>query len=102
MVLRLLDTGAEAVEEVDGAHASRCAALRSLWLGRAGPQSGSQRPPRALLLAHRTSLCPRLHPAPTPAGIDAVEAVQYGAAPPELQRMAAALVDKYYGADNEP
>jgi hypothetical protein len=28
--------------------------------------------------------------------------LQYGAAPPELQRMAAALVDKYYGADNEP
>ncbi|KAI3431378.1 hypothetical protein D9Q98_004432 [Chlorella vulgaris] len=51
MVLRLLDTGAEEVEAVDG--------------------------------------------------IDAIEAVQYGAAPPELQRMAAALVDKYYGADNE-
>jgi hypothetical protein len=52
MVLRLLDTGAEAIEEVDG--------------------------------------------------IDAIEAVQYGAAPPELQRMAAALVDKYFGADAEP
>ncbi|KAI7843347.1 hypothetical protein COHA_003044 [Chlorella ohadii] len=52
MVLRLLDTGAEAIEEVDG--------------------------------------------------IDAIEAVQYGAAPPELQRMAAALVDRYFGADNEP
>ncbi|KAL4440465.1 hypothetical protein ABPG75_003466 [Micractinium tetrahymenae] len=51
MVLRLLDTGAEAVEEVDG--------------------------------------------------IDAIEAVQYGAAPPELQRMAAALVDKYFGQDAE-
>lgn len=35
-------------------------------------------------------------------GIDAMEAVQFGAVPPELQRMAAALVDKYFGADNEP
>lgn len=34
-------------------------------------------------------------------GIDAVEAIQFGAAPPELQRMAAALVDKYYGAEKE-
>lgn len=32
-------------------------------------------------------------------GIDAMEAVQFGDAPPELQQMAAALVDKYYGAD---
>ena len=32
-------------------------------------------------------------------GIDAMEKVQFGAAPPELQQMAAALVDKYYGTD---
>lgn len=34
-------------------------------------------------------------------GIDAIEAVQYGSGPPELQRMAAALVDKYYGTEAE-
>jgi hypothetical protein len=28
--------------------------------------------------------------------------VQYGAAPPALQQMAAQLVDRYFGADNEP
>lgn len=32
-------------------------------------------------------------------GIDALEAIQFGNAPAELQRMAAGLVDKYYGED---
>ena len=34
-------------------------------------------------------------------GIDALESIQFGAAPPELQRMAAALVDKYWGEEKE-
>jgi len=33
--------------------------------------------------------------------LPALLCVQYGPAPPELQRMAAALVDKYFGADAE-
>lgn len=32
-------------------------------------------------------------------GIDALEAVQYGSHPPDMQKMAAHLVDKYFGED---
>lgn len=142
MVLRLLDTGAEAIEEVDGIDAIEAVQVRpELASPACRPlavlQWQSQRPyrlrvqeycspaarstfvlltidgplPSSLPWLHAACSegtkpavpCMRGHPAaPNPACLHcSSRALQYGAAPPELQRMAAALVDKYYGQDAE-
>jgi hypothetical protein len=102
MVLRLLDTGAEAVEEVDGIDA-----IEAVQAGRYSQLYCHCSDPACCLLLPANTCAARHHARCILIGLTTcphvfLHAVQYGAAPPALQQMAAQLVNRYFGADNEP
>jgi hypothetical protein len=108
MVLRLLDTGVEAVEEADGIDAMEAVQVpphcRFCVCMRNGLVSSLKSPFLCATSAWQgcSFLARPIYERPLPFHCPAALLLQYSAAPPELQQMAAALVDKYYGADNEP